>query len=239
MTPYRAGGRCDLPTPKQSPVSRPYSLTEEMPSSVESGARPSIRGSAFGTKRRVGFDIEGVGTDASGSKSKRGDDPMIGYEAMQTRIANRKKELEKCAAGTKPVKGSNKKRVKKTKEARDSEQDANETRARELTCLLAQALKSIQHHEETDYPKQSDCAALLPLAMKVAKVYQPCSKLVKRTELMEAFGDTYSENYDIRPRRRESLVDWLTKLKVLYRLEWCDMAFQKVDGVMAILETCE
>ena len=111
----------------------------------------------MGTKRRVGFDIEDVSSNASGSKSKRGpDDPMIGYEAMQTRIPNRKKEREKYAAGTKPVKGSNKKRVKKTKEARESEQDANETRARELTCLLARALKSIQHQEETDYPKQSD-----------------------------------------------------------------------------------
>ena len=66
----------------------------------------------MGTKRRVGFDIEDVGPDASGSKSKRGDYPMIGYEAMQTRIANRKKEREKDDAGTKPVKGSNKKRVK-------------------------------------------------------------------------------------------------------------------------------
>ena len=44
-------------------------------------------------------------------------------------------------------------------------------------------------------------------------------------------------NYDIRPRRKESLVDWFTK--VLYSLEWCDMQFQDVEGVMAILETCE
>ena len=83
----------------------------------------------------MGFDIEDVGSDASGSKSNRGDDPMIGYEAMQTRIANLKKEREKCAADTTPVKSSNKKRVKKTKEARDSEQDANETR--ELVSSLA------------------------------------------------------------------------------------------------------
>ena len=54
------------------------------------------------TKRRVGFDIKDVGSDASGSKSKKGDDPMIGYEDMQTRIAKRKTEQEKR---------SNKKRV--------------------------------------------------------------------------------------------------------------------------------
>ena len=76
-----------------------------MPLSVESGAGPpSIRAGSLGTKRRVGFDIEDVSSDASGSKSKRGDDPMIGYEAMQTRIANSKQEREKGAAGTKPVK---------------------------------------------------------------------------------------------------------------------------------------
>ena len=83
------------------------------------------------------------------------------------------------------------------------------------------------------------CTALIPLASKMAKVYEPCSKLIRHTQLMEGLGDTYSENYGIRPRRRESLVDWLTS--VLCRLEWCDMAFQKVDGAtcMAILETCE
>ena len=97
------------------------------------------------------------------------------------------------------------------------EQKANEKKARELTNLLARALQSIEHHEESDYPKQSDCAALLPLAMKMAKVYKPCSKLVKQTELMEGLGDTYSENYDIRPRRRESLVDWLT---TVYSTNW-------------------
>ena len=75
-----------------------------------------------------------MGSDASGSKSKKDDDPMLGYEAMQTRIANRKKEREECAAGTKPVKGSNKKRVKKTKGAKEL---ASKTRVRELTCLFA------------------------------------------------------------------------------------------------------
>ena len=93
----------------------------------------------------MGFDIEDVGSDASGSKSKKGDDPMVGYEAMKIRIANRKKEREreKCAAGNKPVKGSNKKRVKNAKGGKELEQDANETKARELTCLFARALKSI------------------------------------------------------------------------------------------------
>ena len=49
---------------------------------------------------------------------------MIGYEAMQLRTAHRKKEREreKCAAGNKPVTGSNKKkRVNKTKGGKDLE----------------------------------------------------------------------------------------------------------------------
>lgn len=77
-----------------------HSLTEEIPSSVESGAGPSsIRVGLLGTKRRVGFDIEDVGSDDSGSNPKRGGDPMIGYEAMRTRIANLKKEREKATIG--------------------------------------------------------------------------------------------------------------------------------------------
>ena len=111
---------------------------------------------------------------------------------MQLRIAHRKqeREREKCAAGTKPATSSNKlkkKRVNKTmaKGGKDLEQNANEKKARELTNLLARALQSVEHHEESDYPGQSDCAALLPLAIKIAKVYyirhvyEPCSRLVK------------------------------------------------------------
>ena len=87
--------------------------------------------------------------------------------------------------------------------------------------------------------KRSDCTALAPLATKLAKVYGPCSLLVRQTELMEGLGSTYSQNYDLRPRRGESPKDWFAK--VLCRLEYCDMymQFQDVDGVMAILETCE
>ena len=54
---------------------------------------------------------------------------------------------------------------------------------------------------------------------------------------MEGLGSTCSQNFDIRPRRKECLVDWFTK--VLFRLEWWDMQFQDEEGVMAILETCE
>ena len=73
MTPNCTGGRCGIPTPKQSPVSRSCDLTEKMPSSAESGAGTSIRGGSWGTKRRVDFAIEDGGSDASG---KRGEDAM-------------------------------------------------------------------------------------------------------------------------------------------------------------------
>ena len=56
---------------------------------------------------------------------------------------------------------------------------------------------------------------------------------------MEGLGDIYSGAgiYGISPRKRGGLVDWL--MKVLFRLEWCDLAFQDVDGVMDILQVCE
>ena len=86
MASNRAGGRCDIPTPKHPPVSRPCTAAEEMPSSVESGAGPSVRDGSWGTKRRSesAVDVDGE-SDASVSKSK-------GYVAMETRIATRKKE---------------------------------------------------------------------------------------------------------------------------------------------------
>ena len=49
---------------------------------------------------------------------------------------------------------------------------------------------------------------------------------------MEGLGGIY----DIRPRRTESLVDWL--IKALYRLEWRDLVFQDVEGDIAIPESC-
>ena len=86
---------------------------------------------------------------------------------MQPRIVNRKKERsEKNATGSKPGPSSKNKRVKKSQE-KESDKKANETRARELTSLLEQALESIKHHEKGSEPRRSDCTALLPLASKI------------------------------------------------------------------------
>ena len=74
-------------------------------------------------------------------------------------------------------------------------------------------------------------------ASKIARAHEPCSKVIQQTELMAGLGDTHA----IKPRRKESLamsmVDWLTK--VLFRLRWCDLAFQDADGGMCILDSCE
>ena len=66
---------------------------------------------ASGTTRRVEFDIEDVGSDASGSKSRNGDEPMIGYEAMQLRIAHRKKERVMHAIGLLQARTRRKERI--------------------------------------------------------------------------------------------------------------------------------
>ena len=82
-------------------------------------------------------------------------------------------------------------------------------------------------------PKSSDCEALRPLALKIAKVYKPCTLVVRRTELMEGLADTHG----IRCKRKEDIVDWL--VRVLYRLEYYDHGLLTYAGVVALLEKHE
>ena len=84
-----------------------------------------------------------------------------------------------------------------------------------LSLLLLHLLSLARYIGETEVvaePKSSDCAALRPLALKIAKVYKPCALVVKKTELMEGVADTH----DIRAKSKEDIVDWLTR--VLYKL---------------------
>ena len=53
-----------------------------------------------------------------------------------------------------------------------------------------------------------------PIALKLAKVYKPCARVVKKSELMEGVGNTHG----LRPGRKEDTADWL--VRVLYRLEY-------------------
>ena len=167
----RAGGRCDIPTPTKSPFSiRSCTATEETPASVESGAGPLNGGGSWGTKRRVDFAIGDGESKASGSKSLK----SKAYGSMQTRIRDAKNKREphrdrakaagKPAAG-KPAKRSNTtKRVQKSSGSRGSVEE-NDTRGRSLTNLLARALEAVEDMEENEYPKKSDCTALMPLAI--------------------------------------------------------------------------
>ncbi len=81
----------------------------------------------------------------------------------------------------------------------------------------------------------ADCTALLPLALKLAAVYKPCALQVKKTELMEGVGDTHG----LRSRRMEYIVDWLVRVRVLYRLEYYDHGLLTYAGVVALLEKHE
>ena len=104
VTSNRAGGRCDIPTPT-TPASLSCTDTEPMPSSVESGRGPLVRGGTWGTKRRVDFAIGDDESDASGSESMR----SKAYGAMQTRIKdakNKKKLHPDKAEAAKPGKSS-------------------------------------------------------------------------------------------------------------------------------------
>ena len=80
---------------------------------------------------------------------------------------------------------------------------------------------------------ESDCAALTPLALKLAKVYKFCALVGKKTELMEGVADTHG----IRPWRKEVIVDWL--VQALYKLEYYDHGLLTYAGVVTLLEKHE
>ena len=84
-----------------------------------------------------------------------------------------------------------------------------------------------------DDAKDADCAALRPLALKLAKVYTLCALVVKKAELMEGVADTHG----IRPRRKEDIVNWL--VRVLYKLDCYDHEILAYAGVVTLLEKHE
>ena len=87
----------------------------------------------------------------------------------------------------------------------------------------------------TNHAKEADCTALRPLALKLSKVYKPCAQVVKKTELMEGVADTHG----LRPRRKEDIVDWLVRSRVLYKLEYYDHGLLAYAGVVTLLEKHE
>ena len=151
---------------------------------------------------------------------------------MRKRIATRKaKEEEKKKQVPEGAKGSQSTRGGSSKEAKKATTDEV---GRKLTRLIDRALHDIPEEAvEVAEPKSSDCEALRPLALKIAKVYKPCALVVKRTELMEGLADTHG----IRCKRKEDIVDWL--VRVLYRLEYYDHGLLTYAGVVALLEKHE
>ena len=98
-----------------------------------------------------------------------GDDHAM--ENLRMTIASRKaKEKKQVAEGANKSQSTQGGTSKETKKATIDEQ------GRKLTRLIDQALHDISGETEVvAEPKSSDCAALRPLALKIAKVYKPCA----------------------------------------------------------------
>ena len=118
--------------------------------------------------------------------------------------------------------------------SKEAKKATTDDEGRKLTKLIDRALHDIPDEaEEVAEPKGSDCDALRPLALKIAKVHRPCALVVKNTELMEGLADTHG----IRAKRKEDIVDWL--IRVLYRLEYFEHGLLTYAGVVALLEKHE
>ena len=159
-----------------------------------------------------------------------GDDHAM--DNMRKRIATRKaKDQEKKKQVAEGASKSQSTRGGSSKEAKKATTDDE---GRKLTKLIDRALQDVPDEaEEVADPKGSDCDALRPLALKIAKVYKPCAMVVKKTELMEGLADTHG----IRAKRKEDIVDWL--IRVLYRLEYFEHGLLTYAGVVTLLEKHE
>ena len=125
--------------------------------------------------------------------------------------------------------GANKSQSTQGGTSKETKKATIDEHGRKLTRLIDRALHDISGETEVlTEPKGSDCAALRPLALKIAKVYKPCALAVKKAELMEGLADTHG----IRAKRKEGVVGWLTR--VLYKLEYFGHA-----GVVTLLEKHE
>ena len=114
-----------------------------------------------------------------------GDDHAIAN--LRTRVASRKekaKEKKQVAEGankSQSTQGWSSKEAKKAIATIDEE-------GRGLTRLIDRALHGMSGEMKVvTEPKAADCPALRPLAAKIAKVYQPCALVVKKTELMKGW----------------------------------------------------
>ena len=130
-------------------------------------------------------------------------------ETMRERMATRKKKKQMADDATKSL-SSKGKALKGTKKSTvDGE-------GRKLTKCLDRALQDcVGDIEDMEDATQADCTARRPLALKLAKVHQPCALVVKKTELVEGVNDTHGFG----PRRKleDDTADWA--VRVPYGLE--------------------
>ena len=129
-------------------------------------------------------------SSVAGSSSRRsaskalsadfGDDHAV--ENMRIRIAFRKAKEKKMQV----AEGANKSQSTQGGSSKDTKKATIDEEGRKLTRLIDRALHDILGEREMAVePKGSDCAALRPLALKIATVYKPCALVVKKTELMQ------------------------------------------------------
>ena len=149
---------------------------------------------------------------------------------MRARIATRtekKQQVADEANKSLSSKGKASKDLKKaTTEYRQRRQEAYEVNIPSFAGVAGET-------EGMDDAKDADCAAMRPLALKLARVYKPCALVAKKTELMEGVGDTH----DLRPRRKEDIVDWL--VRVLYKIGYYEHGLLAYAGFVALLEKHE
>ena len=104
----------------------------------------------------------------------------------------------------------------KGKASKDLKKATTDEEGRKLTKLTDRALHDVPGEtEEVTDAKEEDYAALRPLTLKLAKVYncKHCALVVKKTELMEGVADTHG----LMPRRNEGIAVGL--VRVLGKLE--------------------
>ena len=97
-----------------------------------------------------------------------GDDLDHAMDNLRERIATRKEKKKQVAEG------ANKSQSSRGKASKDSKKATTDDEGRTLTKLIDRALHDISGETgEMDDAKDADCAALRPLALKLAKVYKP------------------------------------------------------------------
>ena len=130
--------------------------------------------------------------------------------------------------------GGSKSQRSRGRTLKETKTSTTDDEGRKLARLIYRALHDISGETgEMDEAQNADCSALRPLALKMAKVYNPCALVVKKTGFVEGVGDTHG----MRPRRKGDIADWL--MRVLYLLGYGDHGPLAYAGVVALHDKYE